>query len=138
MKHFYTAFLLALAVLSSAVIVQASKHPIVWKSAKLVSFGAQQGTDTYSAQTNGKVNGNGTYSATTTESNWSYVDYQVVLDDGKMLYYGGWTLEFRWQHDPSFTENEMVQYDLDGNKLTVVDDAGKKIKMKLIKRRIKE
>jgi hypothetical protein len=32
----------------------------------------------------------------------------------------------------------MVKYDLDGDKLTVIDDAGKQIKMKLIKRRIKE
>jgi hypothetical protein len=130
--------MVALAILCSSTISHAAKHHAVWQNAKLLSYGAQQGTDTGTAQTTGHANSDGSYSQTTTESDWSYVDYHVVLDDGKMLYFGSWRLVFRWQHDPHFTENEMVKFDLDGDRLTVIDDSGKEIKMKLTKKRIKE
>jgi hypothetical protein len=118
----------------------AVKHDVVWQSAKLISFDAQQGSDVYTYQSQVPSSTNNTAPPTTVTNvgSTSYVDYHIVLDNGKMLYFGTWRLVFRWQKDPHFTENEMVKYDLDGDKLTVIDDAGKQIKMKLIKRRIKE
>jgi hypothetical protein len=116
----------------------AAKSTEGWPTAKLVSVGAQKGETTTSSTTNGTVDKNGNVNANTTDTSIGYVDYTVVIDDGKMLYYGAWRLVFRWEHDPQFTENEMVKYSLNGKKLTVVDDTGKQIKMKLLKKRIKE
>jgi len=137
-KQTRAAMLVALAILCLPAITLAAKHNPVWQDAKLLSFDAQQGKDTGNTETNGKIKSDGTYSGTTTENDWSYVDYHVVLDDGKMLYFGTWRLVFRWQHTPHFTENKMVKFDLDGDNMTVVDDTGKEIKMKITKRRIKE
>jgi hypothetical protein len=118
----------------------AAKHAAVTGSGKVISFDAQQGSDpyTYQSQVYSTTNNTAPPTTVTNVGNASYVDYQLVLDDGKMLYFGTWRLAFRWQHTPHFTENETVQYYLDGDNLTVVDDTGKAINMKLIKRRIKE
>src|SRR3954452_3498192 len=72
------------------------------------------------------------------QAKWGHNSYQIVLDDGKMQYFAERTLSFRWQHDPHFTENAKVKFTLNGDKLTVVDDAGKEFKMQLTKRRLKE
>lgn len=55
-----------------------------------------------------------------------------------MLYFGTLREAFRWQHTPQFTENESVRFALKGDKLTVIDDAGKEVKLRLVKKRIKE
>ena len=73
----------------------------------------------------------------TNESDTNYVDYQVVLDDGKMLYFGSERIASRWKHAPHLTENEIVKYILQGDKLMLIDDTGKTIKLRLVKRRIK-
>ena len=137
--YFYFAAAILLLVLAvSAAPLHAAKSEPEWQTAKLISLNSQQGTSSGSAQTSGRVNADGSYSQTTTESDWNYVDYQVVIDDGKMLYFGTERLVFRWEHSPRFTENEMVKFSLKGDKLTVIDDAEKKIKLRLVKQRIKE
>jgi TPR repeat protein len=111
-----------------------------WPSAKLVSFGTQHWTSSSGgATTTGHVDDQGNYSATTTpDVEWGHNTYQVVLDDGKMLYFAERTLSFRWQHDPHFTENSRVKFRIDRDNLTVVDDVGREFKMAITKRRIKE
>jgi hypothetical protein len=126
------------AVAFSAAPASSATSDQQWQTAKLVSYTQKQGSDSGTAQTTGQANSDGSYSANTTEQDWSYVDYQVVIDDGKMLYFGTMRETFRWQHTPVFTENETVRYALKGEKLVVVDDAGKEIKLKIFKRRIKE
>jgi hypothetical protein len=131
------------AVLLFAVAFLIADHAFgekteVWQEAKLLSFGMEHWVSTGSTQTNGAVDATGNYHATTSTSQWGHNTYQIVLDDGKMQYFAERTLSFRWQHDPHFTENSMVKFTLNGDKLTVVDDTGKEFKMKLTKRRLKE
>jgi len=128
--------LLLLMVFSGSVY--ASKPDANWQTAKLISFNQQDVTESGTAQTTGTLNSDGSYSAHTVAQDRDYVDCTVVIDDGKMLYYGQETLRFAWSHTPQFTENETVKYTLKGDHLTVIDDVGKEIKLKLVKRRIKE
>ena len=118
----------------------AAKQQPAWNYAKVISFDAQQGSDAYTYQSQVYSNTNNTAPPTTVTNvgSTSYVDYQLILDDGKMLYYGAWRRVSRWQHTPHFTENGTVPYALDKDTLTVVDDSAHTITMKLIKRRIKE
>lgn len=136
MKAF--AMLICFAVLGSPSVLYAHKSAPEWKSAKLVSFGVEHWTSESGAQTNGHWDGNGNYSSTTTETEWGHNTYHVVLDDGRMLYFAERTLSFRWQRDPDFTENAVVRFSLEGDRLSVIDDNGREFKMRLVKRRIKE
>ena len=121
-------------------ITSAAKSELQWQTGKLVSFETQDGTThgTYQSQVYSPTNNTAPPATVTNLSESKYVDCQVVIDDGKILYFGSERLVFRWEHTPHFTENETVKFALNGDKLTVIDDAGKTIKLKLIKRRIKE
>ena len=130
--------LTACFVVSTTLPTYAAKDKTQWRQGKLVSLTGQQGSDPVSVQTTGQSDANGNYTSNSTVDDWPSVDYQVVIDDGRMLYYATETLAFRWQHSPQFTENEQVKFTVDGQKLTVIDDAGKRIKLKIFKRRIKE
>lgn len=106
-----------------------------WPTAKLLSAQARHWTSKTGQTTNGQVDDDGQIHATTTDSTWSYETYDVVLDDGKMQYFGERTLWLRWQRDPDFIENSVVRFKLQGKRLIVVDADGHEFKMQLVKRR---
>jgi hypothetical protein len=106
-----------------------------WPTAKLLSAQTKHWTSTTGQTTNGQVDDSGQIHATTTDSTWNYETYDVVLDDGKMQYFGEKTLWLRWQRDPDFIENSTVRFKLKGDNLTVIDADGHEFKMHLVKRR---
>lgn len=126
-----------LVALALAGTLSAVAEAPQWLSGKLVSFTDHETTGTDTENT-GHWDNDGKYTETPTSTDYSYVDYQVVIDDGAVLYYGTERLVFRWQRTPLFTENETVRYSFHGGQMVVIDDNGKEVKLRLVKKRIKE
>lgn len=61
-------------------------------------------------------------------------NYELVVQQGDMLYYAERTLEVSGQRAPLFTEGADVKFKLDKNNLTVVEESGREFKMKLVKK----
>lgn len=72
-----TALLIALPFWTGPHSVRAAD--LQWQTAKLVSYTQQQGSDSGSSQTTAQADS--TVTANTTAQDWSYVDYQIIIDE---------------------------------------------------------
>jgi hypothetical protein len=109
-----------------------------WRTAKLISADRKHWVSHDGSTTTGHVDGYGNIHATTSDDTWGHNTYNVAIDDGEYIYCCSRTLNFRWQHDPKFTENANVKWAIDKNDVFVVDDTGREFRMELMKRRKKD
>jgi hypothetical protein len=113
----------------------AKEKPREWRTGKLLSADKQHWVSHGGSTTTGHVDDYGNLQASTSDSSWGHNTYDVAIEDGEYIYMCSRTLNFRWQHDPKFTENADVKWAIEKNAVYLLDDTGREFKMELVKRR---
>jgi hypothetical protein len=95
-----------------------------WLTGKLLSY------DDHTVQTYAANNGNG--------QTYNHEVSDLAIDTGDRILFVRGVANFRWSRVPNVTENAPISYRIDKDKVYILDDKGKEIKLSLVKTRLKD
>jgi hypothetical protein len=109
-----------------------------WRTGKVLDTDGESYTTYGGTTTNGTVNPNGTFNATTNRASWNHSIYRYTIADEKYIYVVSRILSFRWEKEAVLTVNGPVRFAIKKNELVFIDDNGRKMSGRITKRVLKE
>jgi len=127
--------LILLVLLSS---IAAGKKERQWQTGKLLDTNSEGYTTYGGSSTQGHVNADGTYTASTTPSSWRHQKYVFVIQGDDMIYVVSHVLSFRWSKEVHLTVNGPVKYAVEKDNFYLLDEKDREFKMHIEKKILRE
>jgi hypothetical protein len=105
-----------------------------WKTGKVLDTESASFRTYGGSNTEGRVNPDGTYSASTSQASWNHKKYVFAIQGDDVIYIVSHVLSFRWSKEVQLTVNGPVKYAVEKNKLYLVDENNREFKMKIEKK----
>lgn len=109
-----------------------------WKIGKLLDSDSNSYTTYGNSSTTGKLNSNGTYNSTTSQSGWNHNQYFYTIEGDDYVFIVSRVLSFRWQREPQVTINGPIKYAVQKDKLYFIDDNGREMNGKITKKILRD